>query len=90
MIKTITAIAAAALVAALLIVLPGIAPEVSANTPDRPGTQQMAAKSDRLSVHPAGEACSPRAWPYYDQNCSFEARWSGEKRTVRVVTTDRL
>lgn len=90
MIKAITAIAGAAFIAALAIVLPGMTPAVSANTPDAAGVQQPAVKGDRLAVHQLGEACSQRAWPYYDSSCLFEARWQGDARKVRLVTTDRL
>ena len=90
MIKAITAIAAAALIAALATTLPGMVAAVSANTPDQAGAQQPAVKGDRLPIHPLGGACSQRAWPYYDRSCLFEARWQGDMRKVRVVTTDRL
>jgi hypothetical protein len=90
MIKTITAIAAAAFIAAIVVVFPGATPAVSANTPDQAGAQQPALKSDRLAVRALGAACSPRAWPYYDRDCLFEGRWHGETRSVRVVTTDRI
>jgi predicted small integral membrane protein len=91
MIKAITAIAAAAFIAALAIILPGMTPAVSANTPPEAGVQEPAVKGDRLPIHALGEACSQRAWPYYDSNCLFEARWQGDKaRQVRLVTTDRL
>jgi hypothetical protein len=90
MIKAITAIAGAAFIAALAIVLPGMAPAVSANTPPEAGVQQPAVKSDRLPIHPLGGACSQRAWPYYDGACLFEARWQGDARKVRLITTDRL
>ena len=90
MIKLISAVSAAALLAAVVIALPGITPEVSANTPDQAGAQQPAAKGDRQAVHALGAACSPKAWPYFDQDCLFESRWQGDKRAVRVVSTDRL
>jgi hypothetical protein len=90
MIKAITAIAGAAFIAALAIILPGMAPAVSANTPPQAGVQQPAVKGDRLPVHPLGESCSQRAWPYYDRSCLFEARWNGDNRKVRIVSTDRL
>jgi len=90
MIKIITAVAAAALLAAIVIALPGITPEVSANTPEQAGVQQPAAKGDRQPVHALGAACSPHAWPYFDRDCLFEARWQGRTREVRLVTTDRL
>jgi len=90
MIKAITAVAAAAFIAALAIVLPGMVPPVSANTPDQAGAQQPAVKGDRLPIHPLGDTCSQRAWPYYDRACLFETRWQGDTRKVRLVTTDRL
>jgi len=90
MIKAITAITAAAFVAALAIILPGMTPAVSADTPPEAGVQQPAVKGDRLPIHPLGEACSQRAWPYYDRSCLFEGRWQGDDRKVRVVTTDRF
>jgi hypothetical protein len=87
MTKTFAAAATAALIAALATILPGMT-AVSANTPDRPGAQEPAAITDRLMTQAA--ACTPRAWPYNDRDCTFEARWQGERRAVRLVTTDRL
>jgi hypothetical protein len=86
MTKTFAAVATAAFIAALATILPGIT-AVSANTPDQP-VQQPATKADRVVVPAA--ACTPRAWPYNDSDCTFQARWQGEKRPVRLVTTDRL
>jgi hypothetical protein len=87
MTKTFAAVAAAAFIAALATILPGMT-AVSANTPEQAGAQQPAAKADRLIVPAA--ACTPRAWPYTDSDCTFAARWQGETRAVRLVTTDRL
>ena len=89
MFKAIAAIVTAAVVAALVIVLPGL-PEVSAHTPDQAGVREPAAKADRLPVPALGATCSPRAWPYYERDCLFAARWHGDARKVRVVTTDRI
>ena len=55
MIKTLSAIAIAACVAAALAILPGFAPEVEASVP-RP-----LAKADRLDIHPTGRDCSEQA-----------------------------
>jgi len=92
MIKLIGAVVAAALVATIAVTLPVVAPEVSANTTDQPGAQQLAVKGDRLAIRPVGPACSPRAWPYYDRDCLFESRWQGEGegRKVRFVSTDKI
>ena len=97
MIKTAATIGTAALFAALVSFVP--VPEVAAGTP-KPG---MAAAPLAAPVQPAGahiQAADPagsaancmRAWPYYEQGCltGFEARWQGERRSVRLVTTDRL
>lgn len=91
MTKTFAAIATGAFIAALATVLPGMT-SVSANMPQEAGVLQPAAKADRLlvPVAAAAAACTPRAWPYNDSDCTFEARWNGEKRPVRFVTTDRF
>ncbi len=90
MIKIVTATAVAALVAAAVVVLPGIAPEVSARVPDQPGVQEALVKADRLGVPSLGNTCIPRAWPYYDRECLFDTRFQGDARKVRVITTDRI
>ena len=86
MIRLFTAIFAAAAIAASAVVL-GLAP-VSANTPADVGVQQPAMKADRQAAG-APAACTSRAWPYAS-DCTFAARWQGERRPVRLVTTDRL
>jgi hypothetical protein len=52
----------------------------------------LAAPQDRIEVKAPGAGCSERAWPYYGQDClvGFQARWNGEPRKVRLVTTDRV
>ena len=52
MIKALSAIAIAALIAAGLTVLPGFAPQVEASVP------QPLAKADRLDIRPVGRDCS--------------------------------
>jgi hypothetical protein len=83
MIKAISAVAAAALVAAALTILPGFAPKVEASVP------QVLAKGDRLDVHPVGRDCSQKAWPDFEASC---LRVAGSKTTIRearLVTAER-
>jgi hypothetical protein len=81
--KTISAIAAAAIGAAVILALPGFSPQVEAGT----GTHSPAVKGDRLT----GAACSQRAWPYYEPQCLRDAKnVRGQARVVRIVSTDKL
>ena len=83
MIKALSAIAAAAFVAAALSVLPGFAPQVEASVP------QALAKGDRLDMHSVGRNCSEQAWPNFEASC---LRATGSKTTIRqarLVTADR-
>jgi hypothetical protein len=83
--KLLSAICAAALAAAAVIVLPGVSPEVEARTP------APAVKGDRLDAPLTGAACSEQAWPYYEPSCLRDRnRPHAQPRTVRVVTTDRI
>ena len=85
MYRTLSAIAAAALGAAVVMALPGFSPSVEA------GTTAPLAKSDRLDYRPLGSECTERAWPYYGANCLRDLTQTvGQARTVRLVTTDRL
>jgi hypothetical protein len=83
MIKTLTAVAIAAFVAAALTILPGFAPTVEASVP------QALAKADRLDIRPVGTECSQQAWPNFEASC---LRATGSKaliRQARLVTADR-
>jgi hypothetical protein len=87
MIKAISAIAVAALIATALTILPGFAPQVEASVP------QALAKSDRLDIRLVGRDCSQQAWPNFETSC---LRVAGTKSTaksmireVRLVTADR-
>ncbi|HET7885036.1 MAG TPA: hypothetical protein VFL62_02300 [Bradyrhizobium sp.] len=83
MIKTFSAIAVAACVAAALAVVPGFAPSVEASVP-RP-----LAKSDRLDIHPTGRNCSEQAWPNFEASCLRSAGSRIAVREARLVTADR-
>ena len=83
MIKALSAVAIAALVAAALTLLPGFAPRVEASVP------QALAKGDRLDIHTVGPGCSQKAWPNFEASC---LRVAGSKITIRearLVTADR-
>jgi hypothetical protein len=83
MIKAVSAIAVAALVAAALTVLPGFAPQVEASVP------QALAKADRLDIHHIGPNCSQQAWPNFEAACLRGAGSKAMIREARLVTADR-
>jgi hypothetical protein len=83
MIKTLSAVAIAALFAAALTVLPGFAPQVEASVP------QALAKADRLDIHPVGRDCSQQAWPNFEASCLRGAGTKAVVRQARLVTSDR-
>lgn len=83
MIKTISAIAIAAFVAAALTILPGFAPSVEASVP------QPFAKSDRLDIRTTGKDCSQQAWPNFEASCLRRAGTKANVREARLVTADR-
>jgi hypothetical protein len=83
MIKTLSALAIAACLAAALAVLPGFAPQVEASVP-RP-----LAKADRLDIHPTGRDCSQQAWPHFEASCLRSAGSKVAVREARLVTADR-
>ena len=82
--KALSAIAAAAFGAALMLALPGFSPEVEAAAPP------PVVKSDRLDIRSAAPTCIEQAWPYYNASCLRSARPDVQPRMVRVVTTDRF
>jgi hypothetical protein len=87
--RTLSAVAAAALGAAVMMAWPGFSPAVVA------GTSDPMVKTDRLdyrpNYRPMGNDCTERAWPYYGANCLRDrSQANGQARTVRLVTTDRL
>ncbi len=84
MIKTISAVAVAASVAAGLTLLPGFAPKVEASEP------VALAKGDRLDIRTVGRDCSQQAWPNFESTCLRSAGSKTVVREVRLVSTDRL
>ena len=83
MIKTLSAIAIAAFVAATLTLLPGFAPSVEASVP------QPLAKADRLDIKTIGRDCSQQAWPNFEASCLRRAGTKADVRVARLVTADR-
>ena len=81
MIKAISAITFAALIATALTILPGFAPTVEASVP------QALAKADRLDV--VGKDCSQQAWPNFEASCLRAAGSKSMIREARLVTADR-
>lgn len=83
--KALSAVAAAAFGAALVMALPGFSPAVEA------GNTNPVAKSDRMDYRPIGSDCTQQAWPYYGANClRDDSQAAGQARIVRIVSTDRL
>jgi hypothetical protein len=83
MIKTLSAVAVAAFIAAALTVLPGFAPQVEASVP------RALAKADRLDIRPAAKDCSQQNWPNFDASCLRNAGGKAAVREARLVTADR-
>ena len=81
MIKALSAVAVAAIVAAGLTFLPAFAPQVEASVP------HALAKGDRLDVH---RDCAQQAWPNLDASCLRTAGNKGAVQQARVVTSDRI
>jgi hypothetical protein len=67
MIKTVYAIAVAAMVAACFVAFPSLSMSVQASSPV-PG-----AKGDRADIRPLGTNCSQNAWPYFEAACLRDA-----------------
>jgi len=83
MIKALSAVAVAAVIAAALTILPGFAPQVEASVP------QALAKSDRLDIRPIGRDCSEQAWPNFEAACLRTSGTRKDVRQARLVTADR-
>jgi hypothetical protein len=85
MIKTVYAIAVAAIAAACFVAFPSLSFQVEANS------SQLAAKSDRADVRPLGTNCGQKAWPYFDAACTQDARNPlVTPQDVRMVSADHM
>jgi hypothetical protein len=80
MLKTVSAIAAAAFIAAAFVTFPSLSPEVEARS------VVQGAKADRADTRPLANECSRRGWPYFEAACLRDMRNAyGEARPVRLV-----
>jgi hypothetical protein len=85
MLKSVYAIAAAAIVAA------AFATTLSLTQPVEARGSVPGAKADRADLRPLGGDCSQNAWPYFEAACLRDAREPfGQARQVRIVSTDRF
>ncbi len=85
MLKTVYAIAAAAIVAACFVLSPSLSPQVEAGAPAPSG------KSDRADARPLATDCSQRAWPYFEASCLRDSRNPlGQPREVRFIALDNM
>jgi hypothetical protein len=90
MFKAVVSVGAAAIIAALVTVVPAL--QVEAGTGLRGTVAPFeAAIPTPLPHNPGKPECAQQAWPYYGQDClTAEGRAATDTRAVRVVTTDRL
>ena len=85
MLKTVYAIAVAAIAAACFVAFPSLSFQVEASS------SVLGAKGDRADVRPLGTDCGQKAWPYFDAACMRDARNPlVTPRDVRMVSMDRL
>jgi hypothetical protein len=84
MIKTVYAIAIAAIAAACFVAFPSLSFQVEASS-SAPG-----AKADRADMRPLGTDCGQKTWPYFDAACLSDARNPLlTPHDVRLVFADR-
>ena len=88
--RLLSAVAAAAVGAAIIVALPGFSPPVVAGT--SPAAEPApVAKAQPVEDRALATPCSEQAWPYYAPGCLQDhSPTAGQVRTVRLVTTDRL
>jgi hypothetical protein len=85
MLKTVYAVAIAAIAAACFVAFPSLSFQVEASS------SVLGAKADRADVRPLGVDCGQKAWPYFDGACLRDARNPlVTPRDVRIVSMDRL
>ena len=83
MIKSLTALAIFALLAASVIALPGFAPSVKASEVVAPGT------ADRLATRDIVRTCADQVWPNFDVSCLHDGTSGVPVREARLVTARR-
>jgi len=89
MIKAITAIAAAAAIAAAITFSPGFAPEVEAGqTTEASQTTIPKSEAPAPAVVLPDSGCAAQSWPHIDAAC-LRSNGKAAVQPVRVITTDR-
>ena len=84
MLKTVYAVAIAAIAAACFVAFPSLSFQVEASS------SALGAKGDRADVRPLGTDCGQNAWPYFDAACVRDARNPlVTPHDVRFVFADR-
>jgi hypothetical protein len=83
MMKSLSALAIFALLGALVVALPGFAPDVKASE------TTALAKADRLPIHPVLRNCSGEVWPDFDNSCLRGDGFAAQVRTVSLTTARR-
>ena len=83
--KIIATVVAAALLAAIAVMLPGLNGKVEARN-------AAVGKTDRLDFKPFGPDCAQQSWPYYEASClrNTVGAVRDARRQVRIVSTDKL
>jgi len=88
MIKILAAVGGAALLAGIIVLLPGMTPIDPVVAAQAYGKIESG-KTDRVDIRNYGPGCTERGWPYYEPNC-LRTSENNEVKRVRVVTADRL
>jgi len=84
MLKTVYAVAAAAIVAGALAITLSISAQVEARG------SVPSIKADRADTPPLARDCSTRAWPYFEASCLRDKRNPfGQANNARIVSPDR-
>jgi hypothetical protein len=85
MVKTLYAVAVAAIAAACFVAFPSLSMQVQASA------TALSGKSDRADARPLGAACSQNAWPYFEASCLRDTdNPLGQARQVRIVPLDKM
>jgi hypothetical protein len=82
MTQTLTAVAAAALLAGIVTLVTPTAPQANAAFN---ATSGKSAGTDNLPARSAGPDCASQTWPHYDAACRFDRRAGSEPRPVRII-----
>jgi hypothetical protein len=88
MIKALTAIAAAAAIAAVITFSPGFAPEVEAGQPDVTTERLQVPEQATIQATAIDPTCATQSWPHIDASCLRSSAHTTIQR-ARVVSTDR-